>query len=110
MAVVGALGNVVMEMRNILEKSALPIGNLVLMDIAQNAGIKVRWRDTDYAVIEATPAAFAGIDIAIMSAGDEASLELSPEAVKLGCVVIDNSNAFRMVAEHPLVIPEVNAN
>ena len=109
-AVVGALGNVGMEMRNILEKSALPIGNLVLMDIAQNAGIKVRWRDTDYAVIEATPAAFAGVDIAIMSAGAEASLELSPEAVKLGCVVIDNSTAFRMVAEHPLVIPEVNAD
>ena len=109
-AVVGALGNVGMEMRNILEKSALPIGNLVLMDIEQNAGIKVRWRDTDYAVIEATPAAFAGVDIAIMSAGAEASLELSPEAVKLGCVVIDNSTAFRMVAEHPLVIPEVNAD
>ena len=109
-AVVGALGNVGMEMRNILEKSALPIGNLVLMDIAQNAGIKVRWRDTDYAVIEATPAAFSGVDIAIMSAGAEASLELSPEAVKIGCVVIDNSTAFRMVAEHPLVIPEVNAD
>ena len=109
-AVVGALGNVGMEMRNILEKSALPIGNLVLMDIAQNAGIKVCWRDTDYTVIEATPAAFAGVDIAIMSAGAEASLELSPEAVKLGCVVIDNSTAFRMVAEHPLVIPEVNAD
>ena len=109
-AVVGALGNVGMEMRNILEKSALPIGNLVLMDIEQNAGIKVRWRDTDYAVIEATPAAFAGVDIAIMSAGAEASLELSPEAMKLGCVVIDNSTAFRMVAEHPLVIPEVNAD
>ena len=109
-AVVGALGNVGTEIRDILEKSELPVGNLVLMDIAQNTGKKVRWRETDYAVIEATPEAFAGVDIAIMSAGAEASLELSPEAVKLGCVVIDNSTAFRMVPEHPLVIPEVNAD
>ncbi len=109
-AVVGALGNVGTEIRDILEKSELPVGNLVLMDIAQNTGKKVRWRETDYAVIEAKPEAFAGVDIAIMSAGAEASLELSPEAVKLGCVVIDNSTAFRMVPEHPLVIPEVNTD
>ena len=109
-AVVGALGNVGTEMRNILEKSALPIGNLVLMDIAQNAGKKIRWRDAEYSVIEAKPDSFSGCDIAIMSAGADASLELSPEAVKRGCVVIDNSTAFRMVPEHPLVIPEVNAD
>ena len=109
-AVVGALGNVGTEMRDILEMSALPIGNLVLMDVAQNTGKKVRWRDAEYSVIEAKPAAFAGVDIAIMSAGEKASLELSPEAVNLGCVVIDNSTAFRMVPEHPLVIPEVNAD
>jgi len=109
-AVVGALGNVGTEMRDILEKSELPIRNLVLMDVAQNTGKKVRWRDAEYSVIEAKPAAFAGVDIAIMSAGEKASLELSPEAVNLGCVVIDNSTAFRMVPEHPLVIPEVNAD
>ena len=107
-AVVGALGNVGTEIRDILEKSELPVGNLVLMDIAQNTGKIVRWRETDYAVIEAKPAEFVGVDIAIMSAGAEASLELSPEAVKFGCVVIDNSTAFRMVPDHPLVIPEVN--
>jgi len=109
-AVVGALGNVGTEMRNILEKSTLPIGNLVLMDVAQNAGKKIRWRDAEYSVIEAKPDSFSGCDIAIMSAGADASLELSPEAVKRGCVVIDNSTAFRMVPEHPLVIPEVNAD
>ena len=107
-AVVGALGNVGMEIRDILEKSELPVGNLVLMDIAQNTGKIVRWRETDCAVIEANPETFEGVDIAIMSAGAEASLELSPEAVKFGCVVIDNSTAFRMVPDHPLVIPEVN--
>ena len=107
-AVVGALGNVGTEIRDILEKSELPVGDLVLMDIAQNTGKIVRWRETDCAVIEAKPEAFEGVDIAIMSAGAEASLELSPEAVKFGCVVIDNSTAFRMVPDHPLVIPEVN--
>ena len=107
-AVVGALGNVGTEIRDILEKSELTVGNLVLMDTAQNTGKIVRWRETDCAVIEAKPEAFEGVDIAIMSAGAEASLELSPEAVKFGCVVIDNSTAFRMVPDHPLVIPEVN--
>ncbi len=71
---------------------------------------KISWRDEEYTVIESKPEAFSGVDIAIMSAGTEASLELSPEAVKRGCIVIDNSTAFRMAPEHPLVIPEVNAD
>ena len=109
-AVVGALGNVGTEMRNILETSDLPIGNLILMDLAQNAAKKVIWRSNEYTVIEAKAESFTGVDIAIMSAGAGASLELSPEAVKRGCVVIDNSTAFRMAPEHPLVILEVNAD
>ena len=109
-AVVGALGNVGTEMRNILETSDLPIGNLILMDLAQNAAKKVSWRSNEYTVIEAKAESFTGVDIAIMSAGTVASLELSPEAVKRGCVVIDNSTAFRMAPEHPLVILEVNAD
>jgi len=108
-AVVGALGNVGTEMRSILETSDLPIENLVLLDIAQNAGTKVKWRGEEYTVTESNADAFSGVDIAIMSTGASASLELSPEAVKRGCVVIDNSTAFRMSQEHPLVIPEVNA-
>ena len=71
---------------------------------------KVHWRYEKYTVIESKPEALSGIDIAIMSAGIEASLELSPEAVKRECIVIDNSTAFRMVPKHPLVIPEVNAD
>ncbi len=109
-AVVGALGNVGTEMRNILETSDLPIENLILMDLAQNAAKKVSWRSNEYTVIEAKAESFTGVDIAIMSAGAGASLELSPEAVKRGCVVIDNSTAFRMAPEHPLVILEVNAD
>ena len=109
-AVVGALGNVGTEMRNILETSDLPIGNLILMDLAQNAAKKVSWRGNEYTVIEAKAESLTGVDIVIMSAGAVASLELSPEAVKRGCVVIDNSTAFRMAPEHPLVILEVNAD
>ena len=109
-AVVGALGNVGTEVLNILETSDLPIGNLILMDLAQNAAKKVSWRSNEYTVIEAKAESFTGVDIAIMSAGAGASLELSPEAVKRGCVVIDNSTAFRMAPEHPLVILEVNAD
>ena len=79
------------------------------MDVPQNAGKKVRWRDEEYTVVESKPEAFSVVDIAIMSAGTEASLELSPKAVKRGCIVIDNSTAFRIAPEHPLVVPEVNA-
>ena len=70
---------------------------------------KSKWRGEEHTVAESNADAFSGVDIAIMSAGEGASLELSPEAVKRGCVVIDNSTAFRMSQEHPLVIPEVNA-
>jgi aspartate-semialdehyde dehydrogenase len=108
-AVVGALGNVGTEMRNILEASDLPIARLTLMDIPENAGRKVRWRDSELPVVAALPEAFAGVEIAIFSAGEEAAKRLAPEAVKRGCVCIDNSTAFRMDPAHPLVIPEVNA-
>jgi len=109
-AIVGALGNVGREIQKILEKSDLPIKNLLLMDVGKNVGRKVFWRDQEHTVIESKSESFFGINLAIMSAGSEASLELSPKAVKHGCVVIDNSTAFRMVPEHPLVIPEVNAH
>ena len=109
-AVVGALGNVGTDLRKILETSDLPIKELVLIDVSQNAGKKARWRDEDFTVVESKPGSFSGVDIAIMSAGTEASLELSPEAVTRGCIVIDNSIAFRMAPEHPLVIPEVDTD
>lgn len=107
-AVVGALGNVGSVMREILEASSLPIADLVLMDIPENEGQVVTWRDRKISIVTARPEAFEGVDIALFSAGGAASLELAPEAVKRGCVCIDNSNAFRMDPEHPLVIPEVN--
>lgn len=109
-AVVGALGNVGEEVLNILEGIDLPIKDLILMDIGQNIGKKIIWRNKEYTVVDSKPDSFSGVDIAIMSAGSEASKELSPRAVELGCIVIDNSTAYRMSPEHPLVIPEVNAH
>jgi aspartate-semialdehyde dehydrogenase len=108
-AVVGALGNVGTEMRSILEGATdLPIAGLVPMDVPDNAGRIVTWREKAHTVVAAAPAAFAGVDIAIFSAGETAAKQLAPEAVKRGAVCIDNSTAFRMDPEHPLVIPEVN--
>ncbi|MCP4546902.1 MAG: aspartate-semialdehyde dehydrogenase [bacterium] len=108
-AIVGALGNVGTEMRGTLEKSKLPIGNLVMMDVAENVGQVVKWRDREISVVEAAADAFAGVDIALFSAGEGAALELVPEAVKHGCVCVDNSTAFRGSDVDPLVVPEVNA-
>ena len=109
-AIVGALGNVGREVQKILEISDLPIKNLLLMDLEQNVGKKVLWRDKEYTVIESNSEAFLDVDLAIMSAGEKASLKLTPKAVDFGCVIIDNSTAFRMAVEHPLVVPEVNAH
>jgi len=108
-AVVGALGNVGTEMRNILAASDLPISKLVLMDIPENAGKTIEWKGDMLTVVAAEPAAFSGVDIALFSAGAEASKILAPEAVKHGCIVVDNSTAFRMDPDCPLVIPEVNS-
>jgi len=109
-AVVGALGNVGTEMRSILETSDLPIAKLLPMDVPENAGTKITWRDEELTVVAAEADAFDGVDIAIFSAGEAAALALAPEAVKRGCVCIDNSTAFRKDPEHPLVVPEVNAH
>jgi len=107
-AVVGALGNVGRTMQGILAQSDIEIDGLVLMDVPDNAGTKVGWRGRECAVVAAEPAAFEAVDIALMSAGAEASKALSPEAARRGCVVIDNSTAFRMDPNTPLVVPEVN--
>ncbi len=108
-AVVGALGNVGTEMRGILAASDLPIGKLVMMDVPENSGRTIDWRGQAHTVVTAEPDAFDGVDIAIFSAGEGAALALAPEAVKRGCVCIDNSTAFRKDPVAPLVVPEVNA-
>jgi aspartate-semialdehyde dehydrogenase len=78
------------------------------MDVPENTGKIVSWKGQDITVVTAEAGAFEGVDIALFSAGEAASLELAPEAVKRGCVCVDNSTAFRKSDVDPLVIPEVN--
>ncbi len=107
-AVVGALGAVGTEMIKTLERRQFPVSKLIPIDIPSLAGNEVKFRGKDVAVRAAGKGAFADVDIALFSAGAEASIELAPIAVSEGAVVIDNSSAWRMDPEVPLVVPEVN--
>src|SRR6266536_2509534 len=108
-AVVGATGAVGAEMINTLEKRGFPTGRLTLLASARSAGKKLKFRGEAMAVRELTKDAFGGIDIALFSAGGSISKEFAPVAARAGCIVIDNSSAFRMDDAVPLVIPEINA-
>src|SRR6266850_5851793 len=108
-AVVGATGAVGVEMIKTLEKRNFPVGKLTLLASARSVGKKLKFRGEEIAVKELTKDSFAGIDIALFSAGGNISKEFAPIAAKAGCVVIDNSSAFRMDDSVPLVIPEINA-
>jgi aspartate-semialdehyde dehydrogenase len=107
-AVVGALGAVGAEMIKTLEQRKFPIEALIPMDIESNAGSMVTFNAVKVAVRAAKPGAFGDVDIALFSAGADASLVLAPAAVSEGAIVIDNSSAWRMDPGVPLVIPEVN--
>jgi aspartate-semialdehyde dehydrogenase len=108
-AVVGATGAVGIEMIKTLEKRNFPVGKLTLLASARSAGKKLRFRGKQIAVKELTKDSFAGLDIALFSAGGNISKEFAPIAAKAGCVVVDNSSAFRQDDNVPLVIPEINA-
>lgn len=107
-AVVGATGLVGNEMVSILEERRFPVRELRLFASGRSAGTTLSYMDKDIKVETLAKDSFAGIDIALFSAGADVSLEFSPLAAKAGAVVIDNSSAFRMVDEVPLVVPEVN--
>ncbi|MBO8176584.1 aspartate-semialdehyde dehydrogenase [Aeribacillus pallidus] len=107
-AVVGATGAVGQQMIQTLEKRQFPIEKITLLSSARSAGKKVLFRGEEVTVQEATPESFEGVDIALFSAGGSVSKALAPEAVKRGAIVIDNTSAFRMDPEVPLVVPEVN--
>src|SRR5215510_3953094 len=109
-AVVGATGAVGIEMLKTLEKRHFPVGKLTLLASARSTGKKLKFRGEEFTVKELTKDSFEGIDIALFSAGGSISKEFAPSAVKAGCVVIDNSSAFRMDDQVPLVIPEINAD
>src|SRR5579862_4612409 len=107
-AVVGATGAVGVEMIKTLEKRNFPVGKLTLLASAKSAGKKMSWRGQPVGIQELTKDAFKGIDIALFSAGGSISKEFAPIAAKAGCVVVDNSSAFRQDDTVPLVIPEIN--
>lgn len=107
-AVVGATGAVGQTMIKILQERNFPVKRILPLASARSNGHSVEFRGEKIKVEEAMPSAFEGIDIALFSAGNEVSMKLAPEAVKRGAVVIDNSSAFRMAPEVPLVVPEVN--
>ena len=107
-AVVGATGLVGRTMIAVLLERSFPIGTLRLLASARSAGTTVTVNGTEITVEEATPDSFEGIDIALFSAGGGTSKALAPEAAKRGCTVIDNSSAWRMEPDIPLVISQVN--
>ena len=109
-AVVGATGAVGIEMIKTLEKRNFPVGKLTLLASARSVGKKLKFRGEEITVKELTKDSFAGIDIALFSAGGSISKEFAPIAAQAGCVVVDNSSYFRMDEAVPLVGPEINAD
>jgi aspartate-semialdehyde dehydrogenase len=107
-AVVGATGAVGIEMIKTLEKRNFPVGKLTLLASARSTGKKLTFKGQTTTVQELTKDSFKGIDIALFSAGGSISKEFAPIAAKDGCVVVDNSSAFRMDESVPLVVPEIN--
>jgi aspartate-semialdehyde dehydrogenase len=107
-AVVGATGAVGEVMVRILQERNFPVKNLRLLASERSEGKELEFRGEKIRVEKLTPTSFAGIDIALFSAGASRSKEFCPAAVKSGAVVIDNSSAFRMEPDVPLVVPEVN--
>src|SRR5665213_466696 len=108
-AVVGATGAVGIEMIKTLEKRNFPASKLTLLASARSTGKKLKFRGAEIEVKELAHDSFNGIDIALFSAGGSISKEFAPIAAKAGCVVVDNSSAFRQDDGVPLVIPEINA-
>jgi aspartate-semialdehyde dehydrogenase len=108
LAVVGATGAVGTVMLDILSKRKDVYGEIRLIASARSAGKKLTCRGQELTVVALTPGAFEGIDIAMFDVPDEVSKEWAPIAASKGCVVVDNSGAFRMDKDVPLVVPEVN--
>jgi aspartate-semialdehyde dehydrogenase len=107
-AVVGATGAVGRAMRSILAERDFPVKQLVALATAKSAGMRLDYRGTEVVCQELTPESFEGVDLALFSAGGGTSLTYAPTARDAGCVVIDNSSAWRMDPQVPLVVPEVN--
>ncbi len=107
-AVLGATGVVGREILNILIENNVKYNTIKFLASKKSAGKQIEFKGEMHTIVEATPEAFEGVNIVLASAGGATSLALAPEAVKRGCVYIDNSSAFRMVKGTPLVIAGVN--
>lgn len=108
-AVVGATGLVGRKMIQLLELMEFPLDELYLFASGKSEGIKIPYKGAVLEVKELTEKSFKGVDIALFSAGGAISKEFAPIAAKNGCIVVDNSSAWRMDENVPLVVPEVNS-
>lgn len=108
-AVVGATGAVGNVMLKILEERDFPVGEIKLLASERSRGKKLAFRGSDVPVEVLSDGSFEGVHIGLFSPGGAISERFAPAAAKAGCVVIDNTSAFRMVPEIPLVVPEVNS-
>jgi len=108
-AIAGATGAVGVELMACLEQRKFPLSELRLLASARSAGKTMKFRGADVAVQELTDDSLKGVDIALFSAGGAQSKRFAPAAVRAGAVVVDNSSAFRMDPNTPLVVPEINA-
>lgn len=106
--IVGATGAVGQELIELLFARNFPMESLTLLASARSAGRKIEYAGNTFVIEEAKPESFENLDIAIFSAGGSVSKALVPEAAKRGCIAIDNSSAFRMDKDVPLIVPEVN--
>lgn len=107
-AIAGATGAVGREFVDVLEKRDFPVKELRLLATSRGAGTKVQFKGEELIVEEMTPASFKNVDIALFSAGSSVSKEYRDHVVDAGAVLVDNSSAFRMDSDVPLIIPEVN--
>ncbi len=108
--VLGATGMVGREMTKVLEQRNFPVNRFLPLASERTAGQKVSFQGKEYTVEVAKPKSYEGIEIGLFSAGAKVSRVMAPEAVKRGCIVIDNTSHFRMDPEVPLVVPEVNGH
>ena len=107
-AILGATGAVGREMMKILEERDFPVGELRLLASARSVGKKLSFKGQEIEVQEATHEAFEGIDIVLGAAANAVAKDMAPYIVKAGAVFVDNSSAFRMDKDVPLVVPEIN--
>lgn len=110
LAVVGASGLVGRTMLRVLDERRFPVDRIRLLASSRSAGTAIVWNKSSYKVEVLTPASFEGIQVALFSAGAAVSRRFVPLAVEAGAVAIDNSSAFRMEKDVPLVVPEVNGD